>query len=105
MLDKYLQMFATLRTDKGETGTSTPLRSLMERGVVTALSSDTPVMDPNPLHGLYAAVAHKTRSGRIFCPEEKVDLLSAIRAYTFAGAYASFEEGIKGSIERESWRT
>jgi len=28
-----------------------------------------------------------------------VSVLQAIRAYTLSGAYASFEEGIKGSIE------
>lgn len=76
-----------------------PLRSLLERGITTALSSDAPVINPNPMHGIYAAIAHKTQSGKVIAPNEKVSLLQALRAYTLSGAYASFEENIKGSIE------
>jgi predicted amidohydrolase YtcJ len=76
-----------------------PLRSLLERGITTSLSSDAPVINPNPMHGIYAAIAHKTQSGQVIAPEEKVNLLQALRAYTLSGAYASFEEDIKGSIE------
>lgn len=76
-----------------------PIRSLLEQGITTALSSDTPVINPNPMHGIYAAIAHKTQSGKVIAPEENVSLLQAIRAYTLSGAYASFEENIKGSIE------
>jgi predicted amidohydrolase YtcJ len=76
-----------------------PLRSLLERGITTSLSSDAPVINPNPMHGIYAAIAHKTQSGKVIAPDEKVSLLQALRAYTLSGAYASFEENIKGSIE------
>jgi len=76
-----------------------PLRSLMARGIVSPLSSDTPVIHPNPMHGIYVALTRKTRTGRVISPDESVGILQAIRAYTAFGAYASFEEGIKGSIE------
>jgi predicted amidohydrolase YtcJ len=76
-----------------------PLRSLMERGIVAGISSDTPVIDPNPLTGIYFAVTRKTFTGQTIAPHEAVSVLQAIRAYTLSGAYASFEEGIKGSIE------
>ena len=36
---------------------------------------------------------------RIWVTWIAVSVLQAIRAYTLSGAYASFEEGIKGSIE------
>jgi predicted amidohydrolase YtcJ len=76
-----------------------PLRSLVDRGIKTALSSDAPVIEPNPMHGIYAAITHRTKTGKMIAPEERVNILQAIRAYTFLGAYASFEEDIKGSIE------
>ena len=76
-----------------------PLRSLMERGIVAGISSDTPVIDPNPLTGIYFAVTRKTPTGQTIAPQEAVSVRQAIRAYTLSGAYASFEESIKGSIE------
>ncbi len=76
-----------------------PLRSLMERGIVAGLSSDAPVIDPNPLTGIYFAVTRKTPTGQTIAPHEAVTLHQAIRAYTLSGAYTTFEENIKGSLE------
>jgi len=76
-----------------------PLRSLLKRGIRVALSSDAPVIDPNPMRGIYCAVSRKTASGRTVSPGEGVNIKQAIRAYTLFGAYASFEERLKGSIE------
>ena len=44
--------------------------------------------------GLHALV---TRNG--FIPEECISIEQALKTYTINGAYASFEENIKGSIE------
>jgi len=44
-------------------------------------------------------VNRKTRSGVDIGPQEKLIPMEALRAYTINGAYASFEEDIKGSIE------
>ena len=76
-----------------------PLGSLMKRGIVAALSSDAPVIGPNPMHGIYFAVSRKTPTGQSIAPHEAVTVLQAIRAYTMSGAYATFEENIKGSLE------
>jgi hypothetical protein len=76
-----------------------PLGSLMKRGIVAGLSSDAPVIDPNPLTGIYFAVTRKTPTGQTIAPHEAVSVMQAIRAYTLNGAYASFEEKIKGSLE------
>jgi len=76
-----------------------PLRSLMERGIIAPLSSDAPVIDPNPMHGIYFAVTRKTPTGQAIALHEAVTVLQAIRAYTISGAYATFEENIKGSLE------
>ncbi len=76
-----------------------PLGSLMKRGIIAPLSSDAPVIDPNPMHGIYFAVTRKTPKGQTIAPHEAVTMLQAIRAYTMSGAYATFEENIKGSLE------
>ena len=66
-------------------------RRLMQAGVRIAFSSDLPVTpDPNPWRGIRAAVED---------PVNGIDLLAALRAYTSAGAYASFEESVKGTLE------
>jgi predicted amidohydrolase YtcJ len=84
---------------KDRLGCMYPLKSLMNRGIIAPLSSDTPVIHPNPMHGIYSAITRKTKSGQIISPGEDVTVKEAIRAYTLYGAYASFEEDIKGSIE------
>jgi predicted amidohydrolase YtcJ len=48
---------------------------------------------------MWCAVNRKTRSGVDIGPQEKLTPMEALRAYTINGAYASFEEDIKGSIE------
>ena len=64
---------------------------LMRRGVRVVFSSDLPVgLDPNPWTGIRAAVDD---------PVNGVSVLAALRAYTSGGAYASFEEGVKGTLE------
>ncbi len=83
-----------------------PVKTAMEMGVVSCAHSDCPVCVPNdpvwpanPLWGMWCAVNRKTRSGVDIGPGEKLTPMEALRAYTINGAYASFEEKIKGSIE------
>lgn len=38
-------------------------------------------------------------AGDVCGPDERVDLITAIRMHTINGAFASFEEGFKGSLE------
>ena len=50
--------------------------------------------------GIYGAVTRKdAATGEICGGCQKISVLDAIRCYTYNGAYASFEEDIKGSIE------
>jgi len=63
--------------------------------------SDWPVVTSDVFRGLYCAVTRKTREGEPrggAHPELAVSLESALRHYTIDAAYASFEEGIKGSL-------
>jgi len=53
--------------------------------------------------GLYSAVARRTWRGRRLGPSQGVSTMDAVRVYTLNGAYASFEEEVKGSIEEGKW--
>ena len=74
-----------------------PLRTPMNHGIHVAISSD--ILPIGPLVGLYAAVTRKGMSGRVFAAEEALTMMEALQAYTLYGAWLSFEEREKGSIE------
>ena len=74
-----------------------PLRTPMNHGVHVAISSD--ILPIGPMVGIYAAVTRKGLSGRVFAADEALTVMEALQAYTLYGAYLSFEEGQKGSIE------
>jgi predicted amidohydrolase YtcJ len=76
-----------------------PFRTFLEAKIPIAFSSDRPVVSGAPLLGIHAAVNQKTRTGQDYAPEEKITPEEALRCYTLNGAYASFEDRIKGSIE------
>jgi predicted amidohydrolase YtcJ len=67
-----------------------PHRAVLNLGVRLVFSSDR--MPFSPLYGIHSAVNAPFESQRISVEE-------AIRSYTIEGAYASFEEKEKGSIE------
>ena len=71
-----------------------PFKSLTEAGVVIASGSDGPVENPSVIMGLHALV---TRNG--FVTEQCISMEEALKTYTINGAYAAFEEDVKGSIE------
>jgi predicted amidohydrolase YtcJ len=77
-------------------------RSLLDSGAVLAFGSDWDVAPMQPLMGIYAAATRRTLDDKHpggWVPEQKISVAEAIRAYTMGSAYASFNEGIKGSIE------
>ncbi|MFH1850906.1 MAG: amidohydrolase [Candidatus Neomarinimicrobiota bacterium] len=82
--------------------TTYAFRSLADHGVTLAFGSDWYVAPPTPLEGIYAAVTRRTLDDKNpdgWIPAEKLTVDEALRAYTSAAAYASFEENIKGSLE------
>lgn len=76
-----------------------PVRDFIDAGVIAAGGSDSPVTTFNPLMGIHVAVNRKSASGQEVGSNQRVNVLEAIKLYTWNGAYASFEEQIKGSIE------
>ncbi len=82
--------------------TTYAFRSLQETGARLAFGSDWFVAPPTPLEGIYAAVTRRTLDDKNpggWVPEQKIAVEDALRAYTVGGAYASFEENEKGSLE------
>lgn len=75
-----------------------PLKSLLEHGVQTAGSSDCPVVSPDPLRGIQAAVTRKSESGYYCGKQQRIERLQALKMYTQTGSLSTFEEGLKGSI-------
>ncbi|WP_295525901.1 amidohydrolase [Novosphingobium sp. Chol11] len=73
---------------------ATPVKKF---GLFMAFSSDN--LPIGPMVGLYAAFTRKGPSGAVRGPEEAVSRSEAIRMYTANGAYLSWEEKIKGTIE------
>ncbi|MGF3104779.1 amidohydrolase [Rossellomorea sp. DUT-2] len=76
-----------------------PLRSFSEAQIPFAIGSDSPITAVDPLHGIYSAVTRRSKSGEVIGDRQRITIEEAIKAYTWNGAYASFEEPIKGSIE------
>ena len=79
-----------------------PFKSFLNAGVKMCFGSDWNVAPMNPLAGIYAAVTRRTLDDKNpdgWIPEQKISVEEAIKCYTINGAYAAFEEQIKGSIE------
>ncbi|GAB4325593.1 MAG: amidohydrolase [Dehalococcoidia bacterium] len=92
--DGYIRNYGRHRAD-----VMFPAKSLIEAGVPVAGSSDSPVTDYRPLFLIEQAMTRATMDGDVCGPDERVDLDTAIRMQTINGAYASFDERTKGSIE------
>ena len=81
-------------------------QTLDEAGVLLSFGSDWPGTNAawytvNPLHGIYAAVTRQTLEGTPeggWFPEERIDVETALRAYTSNNAWVAGEEDRKGRI-------
>lgn len=92
------------RTNLGEeiSNRTIPVKSFLERGIPVAFSSDVPAtMVFEPFWGFIGAVTRRTWGGNSLVPSEAITMKEALRAYTYTGAYAAFEEKEKGSIEED----
>jgi len=77
-------------------------RTFLNLGIPVANGSDFPVEEPNPMLGLYAAFTRQDAQGQPpegWMADQKMTRQEALESWTLSGAYAAFEEKIKGSIE------
>jgi predicted amidohydrolase YtcJ len=77
---------------------SYPGRSWFDRGIVAVGSSDVPVVDCDVLVNLRSAVTRLTQTGQRMGPQQGVTIDEALRMFTINGAFASFEDDLKGTI-------
>jgi predicted amidohydrolase YtcJ len=75
------------------------MNTFYEHGIVAAASTDAPVVSTNAAVGLQTMLTRRSEEGDVIWAEEAITLPEAIRAYSWNGAYASFEERIKGSLQ------
>ncbi len=76
------------------------LRTMIDQGVRVSIASDAPSGPLEPIRNIDAAVNRIDRvSGMQTDKTQAITTLEAIRLYTLNGAYSSYEDTIKGSIE------
>jgi len=77
----------------------TPYRSLIDGGLPLVLGTDN--VPPEPFFTLWVTLTREDRdSGDVLGPAQKLSREDALRTMTINGAHLSFEERLKGSIER-----
>jgi predicted amidohydrolase YtcJ len=84
-----------------------PFKTMLQAGVVVAGGSDHMIKyDPrnsinayHPFYAIWMAVSRKMADGNVLNPAERITREQALRMWTVNGAYMTFEEKSKGTIE------
>ncbi len=85
-----------------------PLKSLFDRGILVASSTDFPITNPpSPLDGIAIGALRwhplLSAAGDVWTPAERASVHQMIESYTINGARANFLETDTGSIEVGKW--
>ena len=75
-----------------------PIKTLFDQGVNVAASSDCPIVPPDPLAGMNAAIHRLSADGDPVGSLQKIRSDTALQMYTLNAARAAFEETIKGTV-------
>jgi predicted amidohydrolase YtcJ len=73
-------------------------KSFLDYGIPVAPASDYTPGPFEPLMAIQSMVTRKDFDGRVWGPNQRITVLQAMKICTVNGAWASMEEGIKGSI-------
>ncbi len=91
--DVHIENFGMDRASK-----ISPSQSAVEEGMIFTLHQDSPVIYPDMLETVWAAVNRVTMAGVELGPEERISPYDALKAITVNAAYQNFEEESKGSL-------
>jgi len=88
----------TVDLTDAEASTYVPLKSFLEHGVPFVFATDNVPIEP--MKTLWGAITREDlATGQIVVEDQIISRADALRAFTINGAYLSFEEDKKGSIE------
>jgi predicted amidohydrolase YtcJ len=73
-------------------------RTLLDAGIPVCAGSDFTAGALSPLMGIQGMVTRRGWNDEVWGENQRITVDEALRVYTLNGAYASFEENIKGSI-------
>ena len=74
-------------------------KTLMDLGATVSNGSDCPVEAPDVMAGIQCAVTRRDLKGcEAYLPQEAFTIREALDSFTMGGAYAGFEENLKGRI-------
>jgi len=73
-------------------------KSFLDYGIPVAPASDYTPGPYEPMMAIQSMVTRKDFDGRVWGPNQRITVDQAMRICTMNGAYASFEENLKGSI-------
>ena len=88
-----------LRTQLGDKGVDRvlPLRDLLEAGIHVSLATDN--VPPTLFVAISHAVSRLTDAGKVLGPDQRIDRMQALACASREGAWLSFEEDVKGTVE------
>ncbi|MGL4561558.1 MAG: amidohydrolase, partial [Brevinema sp.] len=76
-----------------------PTKWLEDENIIFTVHHDAPVIIPDSMKVLWSTVNRISRKGEIIGTDQRISVITALKALTLWGAYQYFEEDSKGSIE------
>ena len=75
------------------------VRTFLDAGIRVTQASDYPPGPFEPMMALQSQVTRTDMKGNVWGARQRITIEESIRVGTLHGAYASYEENVKGSIE------
>jgi predicted amidohydrolase YtcJ len=76
------------------------VKSFLDAGINVTQTSDYPPGPFEPMMAIQSSVTRTDMSGNVWGPSQKITVEEAVKVGTINGAYASYEEKVKGSLEK-----